>query len=128
MKEINMYVKSSWKVLREDKLGAWITILEYKGVTKILKGHATNTTDKKMLYTAVINGIRGLKEPCKVNVYSEGTISLNGKAKGLKQVLIDEIVNNGHVCNFISQYHNMEQSFNKLIDEYYNELEIQKGL
>lgn len=124
MKEINMYLKSSWKVLRDDKLGAWITILEYKGSTRILKGYATNTTDKKMLYTAAINGIRALKEPCKVNVYSEGSISIDGKCKGLKQTLVDEIVNNGHMCEFISQYHNMESSLNKMIDEYYIELGI----
>ena len=124
MKEINMYLKSSWKVLRDDKLGAWVTILEYKGNTRILKGYATNTTDKKMLYTAAISGIRALKEPCKVNVYSEASISIVGKCNGLKQTLADEIVNNGHVCNFISQYHNMERSLNKLIDEYYIELGI----
>lgn len=124
MKEINMYVKSSWKVLREDKLGAWITILEYRGITKILKGHATNTTDKKMLYIGVINGIRTLKEPCKINVYSEASISLNGKSKGLKQTLIDEIIQNGHVCNFIAHYHNMESTFNRLLEEYYDELNL----
>ena len=49
---------------------------------------------------------------------------LEQEMQGNMDGLVDEIVNNGHMCEFISQYHNMESSLNRMIDEYYIELGI----
>ena len=46
--------------------GGWGAILEYKGYKKEISGGATQTTNNQMELTAAIEGLRALKEPCKV--------------------------------------------------------------
>ena len=44
--------------------GGWGAILRYNGVEKELSGGEANTTNNRMELSAVIYGLKALKEPC----------------------------------------------------------------
>lgn len=69
MKTVNIY--SDGSCINNPGVGAWATILEYNGVEKVLSGYDLNTTNNKMELTGVISGIKALKEPCIINVYTD---------------------------------------------------------
>ena len=62
--------------------GGWGAILEYNGVRKELSGGAEKTTNNRMELTAVIEGLRALKEPCKVELYSDSKYVVDALEKG----------------------------------------------
>lgn len=62
--------------------GGWGTILEYKGKTKELCGGSELTTNNKMELTAVIEGLKALKEPCSVTVITDSQYVSNGITLG----------------------------------------------
>ena len=51
--------------------GGYCAILIYKNVEKIVSGSERQTTNNRMEMLAVINGLKCLKEPCNVSVYSD---------------------------------------------------------
>lgn len=51
--------------------GGWGTILEYNGVKKELSGGEKSTTNNRMELTAVIEGLKALKEKCRVTVVTD---------------------------------------------------------
>ena len=57
--------------------GGWGTILRYNGVEKELSGGEANTTNNRMELSAVINGLKALKEPCEVTLYSDSQYVCN---------------------------------------------------
>lgn len=65
--------------------GGWGTILSYKGTKKELSGGAENTTNNKMELTAVIEGLKALKEPCSVTVITDSQYVANGINLGWAQ-------------------------------------------
>jgi ribonuclease HI len=117
-----MYVKSSCKYLREDRLGAWVTILEYRGNKKILKGNGKDTTDKRMLWTGIIEGLKQLKEPCLINIYTIGALGLKSSTnKDLREIFLKEIEINKHEFKSIitNEY---DYKLSKIVSEYYRSL------
>ena len=62
--------------------GGWGTILRYKGHTKELSGGEALTTNNRMELTAVIEGLKALKEPCEVYVVTDSQYVCNGITKG----------------------------------------------
>ena len=58
-------------------IGGWGIVLEYNGNFKELSGVEENTTNNKMELLAVINGLKALKEPCNVDVYSDSAYVVN---------------------------------------------------
>ena len=62
--------------------GGWGAILEYNGVQKELSGGEENTTNNRMELTAVIQGLKALKEPCIVELYSDSKYVIDGLSKG----------------------------------------------
>ncbi len=62
--------------------GGWGTILRYKGVEKELSGGEANTTNNRMELTAVIQGLRALKERCRVTLCSDSKYLCDGITKG----------------------------------------------
>ena len=46
--------------------GGWGTVLRYNGIEKELSGGEAQTTNNRMELTAVIEGLKALKKPCKV--------------------------------------------------------------
>ena len=57
--------------------GGWGAILMYKNSKKEISGAKKNTTNNVMELTAVIEALKLLKFPCKVNVYSDSAYVVN---------------------------------------------------
>lgn len=57
--------------------GGWGTILMYKNNKKEISGGCKNTTNNIMEITAVIEGLKLLKFPCTVNLYSDSAYVVN---------------------------------------------------
>ena len=51
--------------------GGWGAILEYRGREKELSGAEASTTNNRMELTAVIAALEELKEPCRVELFSD---------------------------------------------------------
>ncbi len=62
--------------------GGWGTILRYNGAEKELSGGEANTTNNQMELSAVINGLKALKEPCEVTLYSDSQYVCNALKLG----------------------------------------------
>lgn len=61
--------------------GGWGAILMYKGNKKEISGANPKTTNNIMELTAVIEALKLLKYPCKVNVYSDSAYVVNAFAQ-----------------------------------------------
>jgi len=57
--------------------GGWGSILMYKGNKKEISGGKKDTTNNIMELTAVIEGLKLLKFPCKVKLYSDSAYVVN---------------------------------------------------
>ncbi len=57
--------------------GGWAAILIYQGYEKELTGGNIETTNNRMELTAIIEGLKALKEPCEVSLYSDSAYSIN---------------------------------------------------
>ena len=62
--------------------GGWGAILMYKDVKKEISGGNKNTTNNIMELTAVIEGLKMLKYPCEVDLYSDSAYVVNAFEKG----------------------------------------------
>lgn len=62
--------------------GGWGAILMYKDIQKEIHGGLKNTTNNIMELTAVIEGLKMLKFPCRVNLYSDSAYVVNGFSQG----------------------------------------------
>ena len=57
-------------------MGGWAAVLLYNGHRKEISGAQASTTNNRMELTAIIEGLKMLKEPCKVTVYSDSAYSV----------------------------------------------------
>ena len=57
--------------------GGWGVVLIFNGIEKELSGANPNTTNNVMEITAVIEGLKALKRPCNVNIYSDSAYVVN---------------------------------------------------
>ncbi len=62
--------------------GGWGTILIYNDIKKEISGGLPNTTNNVMEITAVIEGLKTLKRPCEVEVYSDSNYVVNAFLQG----------------------------------------------
>jgi ribonuclease HI len=73
MKEVFIYTDGSCH--NGNGTGGWSAILrtEYQGedIERIVSGNEENTTNNRMEMKAAIEGLRALREPCKVSVYTD---------------------------------------------------------
>ena len=58
--------------------GGWGAILRYKGTDKCISGGEAETTNNRMELTAVIEGLKALKESCKVTIVTDSQYVANG--------------------------------------------------
>ncbi len=58
-------------------IGGWGLILEFAGIQKEMSGVCENTTNNQMELLATINGLKALKEPCVVDIYSDSAYVVN---------------------------------------------------
>lgn len=64
--------------------GGWACVLVYKKTEKELFGGSEETTNNRMEMTAVIEGLKALKEPCEVDLYTDSKYVLEGATKWLQ--------------------------------------------
>ncbi len=87
MKEVTVYTDGACS--GNPGAGGWGTILVYKGKEREMSGGAAETTNNRMELTAVIEGLKALKEPCRVKVVTDSQYVANGInlgwAKGWKE-------------------------------------------
>jgi len=62
--------------------GGWGAILCYQGVEKELSGGAAQTTNNRMELLGVISALQALKEPCRVELYSDSKYVVDALEKG----------------------------------------------
>lgn len=63
-------------------VGGWGAVLMFKGAEKRISGAEEATTNNRMEMTAVIEGLKCLKEPCEVEVYSDSAYTVNAFQNG----------------------------------------------
>ena len=80
MKDVTIYTDGACS--GNPGAGGWGTILTYNGKEKVLSGGEAQTTNNRMELTAVIEGLRALKEPCRVLVVTDSQYVVNGIEKG----------------------------------------------
>lgn len=76
MKEVKVYTDGACS--GNPGAGGWGTILEYKGIKREISGGMAETTNNRMELTAVIEGLKALKESCKVTVITDSQYVANG--------------------------------------------------
>ena len=76
MKSITLY--SDGSSLGNPGPGGWGTILEFNGHIKELSGADHLTTNNQMELIGVIEGLKALKEPCDVSIYSDSKYVVQG--------------------------------------------------
>ena len=62
--------------------GGWGAVLMYKGTKKEISGAKNNTTNNVMELTAALEGLKMLKFPCEVELYSDSAYLVNGFSQG----------------------------------------------
>ena len=117
--------------------GGWGAILMYKGTKKEISGGNKQTTNNIMELTAVIEGLKMLKFPCEVDLYSDSAYVVNAfeqkwifgclkknwktasgdpvKNKELWQELYD--LTKIHTVNFIKVKGHSDNEYNNRCDE-----------
>ncbi len=83
MKNITLYTDGACS--GNPGVGGWGCILDYNGKTKELSGYNKNATNNQMEITAVIEGLKALKEPCIVDIYSDSAYVVNAFLQGWVQ-------------------------------------------
>lgn len=80
MKKVDIYTDGACS--GNPGKGGWACVLIYNGVEKEIFGMSPDTTNNRMELLAIIEGLRALKEPCEVNLYSDSAYSLDAFNKG----------------------------------------------
>lgn len=80
MKEVTIYTDGACS--GNPGPGGWGAILSWNGVEKELSGGAPETTNNRMELTAVIEALGRLREPCRVDLYSDSKYVVDALQKG----------------------------------------------
>lgn len=80
MKSVQLYTDGACS--GNPGAGGYGAILIYKGIEKELSGGERETTNNRMEIYAVIVGLRCLREPCEVTVYSDSAYTVNAFNEG----------------------------------------------
>ena len=76
MKTVTLYTDGGCR--GNPGIGGWGCILEYQGKVKTSSGYDQQTTNNRMELQAVIAGLEQLKEPCRVQLYSDSKYVCQG--------------------------------------------------
>lgn len=80
MKKVDLYTDGS--CIGNPGPGGYAYILIYKNTKKEFAGCEKDTTNNRMEITAVIEGLKRLKEPCDVTIYTDSAYTLNAFEQG----------------------------------------------
>lgn len=79
MKKVSIYTDGSCRLNGEaGAAGGWSAILQYKDSQNVLherqlNGYESNSSNNRMELTAVVEGLKALRKPCEVSVFSDST-------------------------------------------------------
>lgn len=79
MKQVEIYTDGACS--GNPGKGGWAAILIYNGVEKEISGGYPETTNNRMELFAIISGLKALKEPCAVTVYSDSAYCVEAFAQ-----------------------------------------------
>lgn len=80
MKEVIIYTDGACR--GNPGPGGWAALLLYKGQKKEKTGSEPHTTNQRMELKAAAEGLRLLKEPCRVRLYSDSAYLVNAFQQG----------------------------------------------
>ncbi|MDE6597396.1 MAG: ribonuclease HI [Clostridia bacterium] len=80
MKQVTLYTDGACS--GNPGIGGWGAVLMFNGHEKRISGAENSTTNNRMELTAVIEGLKCLKEPCAVSVYSDSAYTVNAFNNG----------------------------------------------
>lgn len=75
MKHVDIYTDGACS--GNPGAGGYCAILIFNGIEKVVSGGEDNTTNNRMELLAVIEGLKALKEPCEVDLYSDSQYVIN---------------------------------------------------
>ncbi len=76
MKQVHLF--SDGSSLGNPGFGGYCAILKYKDHEKIVSGSKANVTNNQMELKAVVEGLKVLKSPCKVEIISDSSYVVKG--------------------------------------------------
>ena len=79
MKKVELYTDGACS--GNPGAGGWGVLLIYGEVQKSFSGGCADTTNNQMELTAVIEGLKKLKEPCSVHIYTDSKYVMDGATK-----------------------------------------------
>ncbi len=65
--------------------GGWAAILLWNGRTKELRGGTPATTNNRMELQAAIEALRALREPCRIELFTDSTYLRHGVTRWLRE-------------------------------------------
>ena len=80
MKKVIIYTDGACK--GNPGPGGWAALLFYKQHEKEIYGGERHTTNQKMELKAAIEGLKALKEPCEVELFSDSAYLINAFKRG----------------------------------------------
>ncbi len=80
MKKVTLYTDGACS--GNPGKGGWGAVLMFNGHEKRISGAEESTTNNRMEIKAVIEGLKCLKEPCDVEIYSDSAYTVNAFNKG----------------------------------------------
>lgn len=80
MKKVTLYTDGACS--GNPGIGGWGAVLMFRGNQKQISGAEAETTNNRMELTAVIEGLKCLKEPCEVEIYSDSAYTVNAFSNG----------------------------------------------
>lgn len=63
-------------------VGGWGAVLSFGEIEKEISGYEDETTNNRMEITAVVMGLKALKYPCEVEIYSDSAYVVNAFSEG----------------------------------------------
>ena len=82
MKTVNIYTDGACR--GNPGSGGWGVLIEYENITNEYFGGEIETTNNKMELKAAIEGLKVLKEPCKVNLTTDSKYVMDGITEWIK--------------------------------------------
>lgn len=80
MKEVDIYTDGACS--GNPGSGGYCAILFFNGAEKIISGSELISTNNRMELTAVIKGLKALKESCRVKIYSDSSYVVDAFNRG----------------------------------------------
>lgn len=83
LKQVKLYTDGA--CLGNPGVGGWAALLIYQGQHKIFSGASADTTNNQMELQAVIEGLKRLREPVAVDIYTDSKYVKDGMESWLKK-------------------------------------------